>query len=149
VFDETFFQTSLPAHIKAKGTESGAEPSVHVTLRNGQAYRLGRILEVSPQWVMCEVYPLDGKSPRQHSTQAQPAGASQHDLALQTFYVKPSICRTTRRCYIPYKLSAQTTACRLSCSMCRASSYGSPDDHTAYTILAHFCPRPRKIVACA
>ena len=61
MFDETFFQTSLPAHIKAKGTESGAEPSVHVTLRNGQAYRLGRILEVSPQWVMCEVYPLDGE----------------------------------------------------------------------------------------
>jgi PleD family two-component response regulator len=69
---------------------------------------------------------------------------------LQTFYVKPSICRTTRRCsYAPYKLSAQPTSWRLSCSICRASSYGSPDDHTAYTILAHFCPRPRKIVACA
>src|SRR5438093_2949193 len=80
MFDETFFQTSLPEHIKAKGTESGAQPSVHVTLRNGQAYRLGRILEVSPQWVMCEVYPSDGKSPRQHSTQAQQAGVPRHDL---------------------------------------------------------------------
>ena len=80
MFDETFFQTSLPEHIKVKETESGAPPSVHVTLRNGQAYRLGRILEVSPQWVMCEVYPSDGKAPRQHSTPAQQAGAPRHDL---------------------------------------------------------------------
>ena len=63
MFDETFFQTSLPEHIKAKGTESADPPSVHVKLRNGQEYKIGRILEVSPQWVMCEVYPSDGKSP--------------------------------------------------------------------------------------
>jgi hypothetical protein len=37
VFDETFFQTSLPEHIKAKGAESADPPSVHVKLRNGQA----------------------------------------------------------------------------------------------------------------
>src|SRR2546428_12097011 len=80
MFDETFFQTSLPEHSKTKETESGAQPSVHVTLRNGQAYRLGRILEVSPQWVVCEVYPPDGKSPRQHSTQAQQAGGARHDF---------------------------------------------------------------------
>jgi hypothetical protein len=63
VFDETFFQTSLPEHIKAKGAESADPPSVHVKLRNGQEYKIGRILEVSPQWVMCEVYPPDGKPP--------------------------------------------------------------------------------------
>ena len=80
MFDETFFRTSLPEHIKAKETESAGQPSVHVTLRNGQEYKIGRILEVSPQWVMCEVYPRDGKPPRQHSAQAQEAGAPQHDL---------------------------------------------------------------------
>jgi hypothetical protein len=80
VFDETFFKISLPEHIKAKGTESAGQPSVHVTLRNGQAYKIGRILEVSLQWVMCEVYPPDGKPPRQHSAQAQQAGAPLDDL---------------------------------------------------------------------
>jgi hypothetical protein len=38
-------------------------------------------------------------------------------MALQTFYVKPYSCGTARRRYAPYKLSAQTTLCRLSCSM--------------------------------
>ena len=80
MFDETFFKTSLPEHIKGKETESGSQPSVHVKLRNGQEYKIGRILEVSPQWVLCEVYPPDGKPPRQHSTQAQQAGAPLHDL---------------------------------------------------------------------
>ena len=80
MFDETFFKTSLPQHIKAKETESADQLSVRVTLRNGQQYKIGRILEVSPQWVMCEVYPPDGKPPRQHSTPAQQAGASPHDL---------------------------------------------------------------------
>jgi hypothetical protein len=80
VFDETFFQTSLPEHIKAKETESVDQPSVHVTLRNGQEYKISRILEVSPQWVMCELSPPDGKPPRQHSTQAQQAGAPLYDL---------------------------------------------------------------------
>jgi hypothetical protein len=70
VFDETFFQTSLPEHIKAKGAESADPPSVHVKLRNGQEYKIGRILEVSPQWVMCEVYPHDGKPPRLSSAPA-------------------------------------------------------------------------------
>jgi hypothetical protein len=80
VFDETFFQTSLPEHIKAKGAESTDPPSVHVKLRNGQEYKIGRILEVSPQWVMCEVYPPDGKPPRLSSAPAQHAGAPRHDL---------------------------------------------------------------------
>src|SRR5712691_13495550 len=80
MFDETFFKTSLPEHIKAKGTESADQPSVHVKLRNGQEYKIGRILEVNPQWVMCEVYPTDGKPPRQYSAQAQQAGASLHDF---------------------------------------------------------------------
>ena len=80
MFDEIFFKTSLPEQIKAKGAESGDQPSVHVTLRNGQAYKIGRILEVSPQWVLCEVYPPDGRSPRQHSAQAKQAGAPLHDL---------------------------------------------------------------------
>jgi hypothetical protein len=80
VFDETFFKTSLPQHIKAKETQSADQSSVHMTLRNGQQYKIGRILEVSPQWVMCEVYPPDGKPPRQHSTQAQQAGAPPYDL---------------------------------------------------------------------
>jgi len=38
MFDAIFFQTSLPAHIQAKGTESADPPSVHVKLRNGQEY---------------------------------------------------------------------------------------------------------------
>ena len=78
MFDEAFFKTSLPEHIKAKETESGDQPSVHVTLRSGQAYKIGRILEVSPQWVMFDVYPPDGKPPRQYSAQAQHAGAPLH-----------------------------------------------------------------------
>src|SRR5438093_6078153 len=80
MFDETFFKTSLPKHIEAKGTESTDQLSVRVTLRNGQTYKIGRILEVSPQWVMCEVSPPDGKPPRQHSAQAQQAGAPLYDL---------------------------------------------------------------------
>ena len=80
MFDATFFQTSLPAHITAKGTASADEPSVHVKLRSGQEYKVGRILEVTPQWVMFEVYPPDGKPPRPSSTQAQQAGAPLHDL---------------------------------------------------------------------
>ena len=55
MFDETFFQTSLPEHIKAKETESVDQPSVYVMLRNGREYKISRILEVSPQWVMCEI----------------------------------------------------------------------------------------------
>ena len=39
------------------------------------------------------------------------------DLALQTFYVKPYSCGAARRRYTLYKLSAQTTLCRLSCSI--------------------------------
>jgi len=80
VFDALFLQTSLPEQIKTTETDSIDQPSVHVTLRNGQAYRIGRILEVSPQWVLCEVYPPDGRPPRQHSAQAQQAGAPRHDL---------------------------------------------------------------------
>ena len=80
MFDEIFFKNSLPQHIQAKGAENADQPSVHVTLRHGQQYKIGRVLEVSPQWVMCEVYPLDGKPPRQHSTQAQQTGAPPHDL---------------------------------------------------------------------
>ena len=83
MFDAIFFQTSLPAHITAKGTESADQLSVHMKLRNGQEYKIGRILEVSPQWVMCEVYPPDGKPPRQHSAQAQQAAAPLHDLDRQ------------------------------------------------------------------
>ena len=49
MFDETFLQTSLSEHIKAKGTENADQLSVHVTLRNGQKYKIGRILDVSPQ----------------------------------------------------------------------------------------------------
>jgi len=44
------------------------------------AYKIGRILEVSPQWVMCEVYPPDGKPPRPSSAQAQQEGGPRHDL---------------------------------------------------------------------
>jgi hypothetical protein len=80
MFDAIFFQTSLPAHMQAKGTESADPPSVHVKLRNGQEYKIGRILEVSPQWVMCEVYPPDGKPPRPSSAQAQQEGGPRHDL---------------------------------------------------------------------
>lgn len=65
MFDETFFTTSLPAHLNARGAESTDQPVAHMTLRGGQAYTLGRILEVSPQWVMCEVYPPDSKTVRQ------------------------------------------------------------------------------------
>jgi hypothetical protein len=49
----------------------------------------------------------------------------------------------------PYKLNAQTTWWRFSCSMCWGSSYASPEAHTAYTIFVHFWPRPRRMVACA
>lgn len=49
-------------------------------LRNGQEYKIGRILEVSPQWVMCEIYPPDGKSPRLSNAPAQHAEAPRHDL---------------------------------------------------------------------
>jgi hypothetical protein len=37
--------------------------------------------------------------------------------SIQTFYVKPYSCGAARRRYTPYKLSAQTTLCRLSCSI--------------------------------
>ena len=80
VFDETFFTTSLPEHITAKGTDSADQPAVHVTLRSRQEYKVGRVLDVSPQWVVCEVYPPDGKPPRPSSAQAQQAGAPLHDL---------------------------------------------------------------------
>jgi hypothetical protein len=80
VFDETFFTTSLPEHITAKGTESADQPAVYVTLRSGQEYKVGHVLDVSPQWVVFEVYPPDGKPPRPSSAQAQQAGAPLYDL---------------------------------------------------------------------
>ena len=80
MFDETFFTTSLPEHIKAKGTDSTDQPAVQVQLRSGQEYKVGRILEVSPHWVVFEVYPPDGKPPRPSSAQAQQAGVPLHDL---------------------------------------------------------------------
>jgi hypothetical protein len=43
--------------------------------------------------------------------------SDEKSLAVQTFYVKPYSCGTARRRYTPYKLSAQTTLCRLSCSI--------------------------------
>lgn len=80
MFDETFFTTSLPEHITAKGTESADQPAVYVTLRSGQEYKVGRVLDVSPRWVVFEVYPPDGKPPRPSSAQGQQAGAPLHDL---------------------------------------------------------------------
>jgi hypothetical protein len=80
VFDETFFATSLPEHITAKGTESADQPAVYVTLRSGQEYKVGRVMDVSPQWVVFEIYPPNGKPPRLSNAQAQQAGAPLHDL---------------------------------------------------------------------
>jgi hypothetical protein len=80
VFDETFFTTSLPEHIKAKGTDSADQPAVQVQLRSGQEYKVGRILEVSPQWVVFEVYPPDGKAPRPSSAQAQQVETPPHSF---------------------------------------------------------------------
>ena len=80
MFDETFFTTSLPEHITAKGMGSADQPAVHVTLRSGQEYKVGRVLDVGPQWVVLEVYPPDGKPPRPSSAQAQQTGAPLHDL---------------------------------------------------------------------
>ena len=80
MFDETFFTTSLSEHITAKGTGSADQPAVYVTWRSGQEYKVGRVLDVSPQWVVFEVYPPDGKLPRPSSAQAQQAGAPPHDL---------------------------------------------------------------------
>jgi len=80
VFDETFFTTSLPAHIKATGTDSAEQPAVRVKLRSGEEYKVGRVLDVSPQWVVLEVYPPDGKPPRPSSTPSHQAGAPVHDF---------------------------------------------------------------------
>ena len=80
MFDENFFKTSLPEHIKAKATDSADQPAVHVKLRSGQEYKVGRILEVSAQWAVFEVYPPDGRPPRPSSAQAQQAGAPQHNF---------------------------------------------------------------------
>jgi hypothetical protein len=80
MFDATFFTTSLPEHITAKGTESADQPAIYLTLRSGQEYKVGRVLDVSPQWVVLEVYPPDGKPPRLSSAQAQQAGAPLYDL---------------------------------------------------------------------
>jgi len=55
VFDETFFTTSLPAHIKATGTDSAEQPAVRVKLRSGEEYTVGRVLDVMPQWVVVAV----------------------------------------------------------------------------------------------
>ncbi len=77
--DEAFWQTSLPAPITAQETERVGQPSVHVTLRHGQAEKMSRILAVSPQRVRCAVSPPDDQPPRQPSAQAQQAGAPLHE----------------------------------------------------------------------
>jgi len=53
---------------------------VRVKLRSGEEYKIGRILDVNPQWVVFEVYPPDGKPPRPSSAQAQQTGAPLHDF---------------------------------------------------------------------
>ncbi|MGE3539147.1 MAG: hypothetical protein AB7N91_17170 [Candidatus Tectimicrobiota bacterium] len=80
MFDETFFKTSLPEHISAKAAASADQPVVHIKLRSGQEYKIGRILEVSPQWVMLEIYPPDGKAPRPNNAQTPSAGVSAQNL---------------------------------------------------------------------
>jgi hypothetical protein len=52
VFDKSYFQAGLPAHIKA----SGAEPTVEVHLINGQGHRVRSIVEATEGYVVLEAY---------------------------------------------------------------------------------------------
>ena len=52
MFDKSYFQAGLPAHIKA----SGAEPTVEVHLINGQGHRVRSIVEATDGYVVLEAY---------------------------------------------------------------------------------------------
>jgi hypothetical protein len=80
MFDENFFTTELQRHIRAKAVEGTDQPSLIVSFRSGQEYKVSRILEARPAWVVLEVYPLSGKAPRKHNAEDRKTGAPQYDL---------------------------------------------------------------------
>lgn len=52
VFDKSYFQSGLPAHIKA----AGEEPTVEVHLLNGQGHRVRSVIEATDGYVVLEAY---------------------------------------------------------------------------------------------
>lgn len=52
MFDKSYFQAGLPAHIKA----AGAEPTVEVHLLNGQGHRVRSVIEATEGYVVLEAY---------------------------------------------------------------------------------------------
>ena len=65
MFDKTFFEVRLPAHIASKARE--ARPlSVHIKLHSGDEYTLRSIEEVSLGWMIVEACPPHAQSPDHH-----------------------------------------------------------------------------------
>jgi hypothetical protein len=78
--------------------------------------------EIALLWYATEGHCTDCHAPLDHNAwrivwQTPQPSSRPPNVASQTFYVKPYSCGAARRRYTPYKLSAQTTLCRLSCSI--------------------------------
>ena len=80
MFNQEFFQSCLPEHIRAKAEEAVDQPSLHLRLHGGQEYTIVSILEAGPGWVVCEVYPPKGKTPREHHPEDRKGGAPRYDF---------------------------------------------------------------------
>jgi hypothetical protein len=52
VFDKSYFEAGLPAHIKT----AGAEPTVEVHLLNGQGHRVRSVIDATDGYVVLEAY---------------------------------------------------------------------------------------------
>jgi len=84
MFDEMFFKTSLPQHINKKVRLHAVHKSasVYVHLITGKEYAVVSIPETSTGWVMLEVFPPKGTSPRENSLEDINAGAPEFDFDL-------------------------------------------------------------------
>jgi hypothetical protein len=85
VFDKSYFQAGLPAHIKA----AGAEPTVEVHLVNGQGHRVRSVIEAADGYVVLEAYQrraeITGSKGRWHAGGDADAGTSEIHHAIVSY----------------------------------------------------------------
>lgn len=78
MFDKLYFQSGLPAHVKAAGTD----PTVEVHLLNGQGHRVRSVIEATDGYVVLEAYQrraeITGTKGRWHGQ--GDADASAHEI---------------------------------------------------------------------
>jgi len=85
VFDKSYFQTGLAAHIG----EAGHEPTVEIHLVNGQGHRVRSVIEATDGYVVLEAYQrraeITGAKGRWHGTRDADAAPSEIHHAVVSY----------------------------------------------------------------